>query len=246
MAERSETGGPETWEGKRGLIAGLAIALAVLVLALAAAGFFFGKRDSLPGQLEKLVQGNLDALYLGKLDPAFLRLSGASEEDCRALHEDGLALEADYFCVFWEIAEPSDSLREELTELYKEIYAQARYTVGEAVLQGEDRCKVPVEVRPLDIMQQAAGRLDAGAMDWFFDKYTEDTVSAMDEAAFQAYDAEWAQGIAALVREALAEPGYLEPETVELELRLTDGSWSLPDEGMKELDQLLIFYPDLS
>lgn len=243
MDDRS-TGVPEKRKG-RGLIAGLAIALAVLVL-IAALGLFFGRRDSLPGQLEKLVQGSLDALYLGRFDPAFLRLAGAEEEDCRAIYEDALALEVDYFCCYWEIAEPSDSLREELAQLYKDIYAQARYTVGEAVLQGEDRCTVPVEIRPLDIMQQAAGRLDAGALDWFFDKYTGDVVSAMDEAAFQAYDAEWAQGIIALVREALAEPGYLEPETVELELRLTGGSWALSDEGMKKLDQLMIYYPDLS
>lgn len=231
-------------KSKRGLFAGLAAAAAVLILLTAALGIVWRAGDREPRLLRDLTQSNLDALYLGRFSPSFMRLAGAGEEDCRELYENGLALEADYFCRYWSIEEPTDSFMEELTGLYKEIYAQARYELGEAVFREEGRYTVPVQVWPLDIMQKVSDRLDGGALDALLEKYAGDTAAgAVDEEAYLAYDREWAQGILSLVKEALAEPGYLEPETIELELRLENGSWALSKEGMDELDLLLIYYP---
>lgn len=97
-----------------------------------------------------LVQGDLDALYLGEFNENYLDLTGASEEDCQSAYEQNLSLSADIFARCFGITNLTDDLRSEVEDLYREIYARAHYSVVGAVQIDETHYTVTVNVEPMD------------------------------------------------------------------------------------------------
>ena len=237
-----------------GVIVVLVILLFVLIAGVArpsgspsvSGGGIFGSLFS--GGLEKdlrtLVQGNIDELYQGRSNRDFMQLTGATKADCEAAYLAGIDQELEIFADYWIVDYMPNDLREELTELYKEIYSHAAYTVGEAVEAGDGSYVVRVDIQPIDIMVRVLYRLDDGAMDWFYNKYASDEVDAMTEREYQDYDREWADGIISLFWEEMADLDYMDVQSVEVRLlQDEDGLWMISDESMGEVDECIIYYP---
>ena len=216
-----------------------------LVLALVLALSLAGCGTAMTDASTVLVQGNLDEIYLGKYDPAFLELVNTTEEQAEANYIQGLETEADYFAYYFSIDYMDDTLQDEIVELYKEIYSHSRYEVGEATKVDDSTYGVPVTIYPIDIMQTVYDQADAAIAE-FNASYSDDEMYLIenDEAAYAEYDAAWARMWIQLCRDNLDSIGYLEPQEMVVQVKQdSDGLWTIYDDDFNRIDVAMIYYP---
>ncbi len=242
------TGDPwdlEPKKRKKGGKTALIVIAVVVVLALIGGGALssLGSKD-MTQLVGSLVQGNLDEIYLGRYSDEFMELVGSSQAECEQVYLDGLAQEVDYFLYYWNIESPTEELKSELTELYKEIYSHSRYTVGECSQLDEKTYAVKLDVYPIDIMQQVSDAIDAGGMDWFYEKYADFAPENASQEEYDAWDQDWANGIVDLVRAKLPDIGYTGMESRAIQVvQKEDGHWIMDDGDMSWIDVQMIYYP---
>ena len=210
----------------------------VMALTLTACGGGVTAKDA-----TALVQGNLDEIYLGKFDPEYLELVDITEADARETYEEGLEVEAEVFAYYFDISNMNDEIKAEIIDLYKEIYAWSKYTVGEASKLDESTYAVKVVVSPLDIFVLVDEAFDE-AMEPFYTKYANVDISAMSDDEYNAYDKEWADAVIALCRGKLPEMGYLEDRSLVIQVTLDeDDYWVMSGDDFNSLDEIIIEYP---
>lgn len=219
----------------------LALALAAaMALSLCACSAVLNKLNE--ERMIALVQGNLDELYLGKFDEDYLASVSSTPEDAQLYYEDGLSSRAELFEYFFGIEFPTDEMHKEITELCRQIYSNAKYTVGAASQLDENTVVVKVDVDPIDIYVQMVDDIEAEMAD-FYAKYPDSVVSAMDDAAYMAYDAEWARGIIDLCRKKLDTLSYGDPASVAVQVTLVDDIWCISEDSMTDIETAIITYP---
>ena len=76
-----------------------------------------------------LVKWNLESIYLGEHDPAFISSTRSTEEELDASYEEGIFAEVDFFIYYVDIEYPTEEIRNELAEVYKEIYSKSKFEV---------------------------------------------------------------------------------------------------------------------
>lgn len=210
----------------------------VMVLTLTACGGGVTASDA-----KDLVQGNLDEIYLGKFDPEYLKLVDITEEEARQTYEEGLEVEAEMFAYYFDIYNMTDELKEEIIELYQEIYAQSKYTVGEASKLDESTFAVKVQVSPLDIFELVVDASEE-ALQPFFDKYENMDIASMSDEEYDAYDKEWADAVLDLCWEKLPEMGYGDERSLVIQVTLDeDDYWVMSGDDFNNLDEIIITYP---
>lgn len=219
---------------------GVALCLAlVMVFALTACG----GGGVTASDATKLVQGNLDEIYLGKFDADYMKLVDITEEDAQQTYQEGLEVEAEMFAYYFDIENMTDEIQAEIIELYKEIYAQSKYTVGDASKLDDSTYAVKVVVSPLDIFNLVDEVFDE-ALEPFYNKYAAVDISAMSDDEYAAYDKEWAETIISLCREKLPEMGYLEDRSLVIQVQLDeDDYWVMSGDDFNSLDEIIINYP---
>ncbi|MBQ3010332.1 MAG: hypothetical protein IJD81_03960 [Oscillospiraceae bacterium] len=196
-----------------------------------------------PDDFKLLVQGNLDEIYLGVFDDKYLALVDGSEASAQEIYDEGMAYEAEYFCYYFDVEYPTDAFLQELIDVYKEIYGHSKYKVGDASKLDETTYVVKLTVSPIDIMELVLDAVENGAADSFYDKYANVNVEAMTEAEYQAYDEEWAYMILDILRDQLPNIGYLEEETLAVQIVLENDVWMIGDSDLSTIDSLIIAYP---
>lgn len=190
-----------------------------------------------------LLRGNLDELYLGKFSEEYMELVSSTEADCQTIYEDSMAYEADFFCYYFDIEHPTEAYLAELTELYKEIYSHAKYSVGTASSLDDTTYAVKVSVSPINIIQLMTDEIENGALDEFYGKYTDAQVEAMSEEEYVAYDEEWAALIMDLLKSQMPNIGYQEELTMVVQIVLADDIWQIGDTDLQAVDSCIIAYP---
>jgi len=215
---------------------GVALCLTlVLALALTACGGGFDAAD--------LVQGNLDEIYTGQASDAYLKIVDTTAEEVQQTYLDGLEVEAEVFAYYFDIENMTDEIKAEIIDLYKDIYAQAKYTVGESSKLDDSTYAVKVTVSPLDIFHLVDEDFD-DALQPFYDKYADVDLDAMSDEEYAAFDKEWAEDIIALCREKLPEMGYLEDRALAIQVELDDDDyWVMSGDDFDNLDEIVIDYP---
>ena len=191
-----------------------------------------------------LVQGDLDALYLGEFNENYLDLTGASQEDCQSAYEQNLSLSADTFAQCFGITNLTDDLRGEVKELYREIYARAHYSVGGAAQVDETHYTVTVNVEPMDFFTPVLEGFD-GAMTDFRARWIDYVdISRMTDEQYAAFELDWAQSILAWCRQNLESITYLPVQTVEISVTQgSDGLWSTDADSVQAFDEAVLYYP---
>lgn len=191
-----------------------------------------------------LVQGDLDALYLGEFNENYLDLTGASEEDCQSAYEQNLSLSADIFARCFGITNLTDDLRSEVEDLYREIYARAHYSVVGAVQIDETHYTVTVNVEPMDFFTPVLDGFD-DAMAGFRARWIDYVdVSRMTDEQYAAFELDWAQSVLAWCRRNLDGITYLPVQTVEISVTQDgDGLWSTDADSMQAFDEAVLYYP---
>lgn len=223
----------------RGKTTALILTLALaLLLPLTACGGGLDEEDAMC-----YIQGTLDENYLGKADPDFLELIGSSEEEVEQIYDDSLATEAQFFLdslVESELPqEEYDRLLDELTKMYRQIYAHSKYTVDSASKMDDTTFSVKVTVEPIDIFHLVVDAMNNGAADELNSRYPDQ----MTDEEYLAYEVEWVELFMDVTYEKLPELGHLEPDTRLVQVTLgEDDYWTIPDDDFWALDALIIDY----
>ncbi|MBQ2062103.1 MAG: hypothetical protein II458_05435 [Oscillospiraceae bacterium] len=201
---------------------------------------------ALPNKSEQfsiLVQGNLDEIYLGRANSSYLKLTGSTAEDVAANYEGSLGQEATFFCGYFSIAHPTDQIRSEIVELYRQIYANASYIVGDAVKADDGSYAVSVEIQPLNIMQTAIDGHEE-SLAGFYEKYRDVDSETLSGAELAAYEADWAHAVIGMVRAQLSHITYRDAVTVDVRVSQTEGGfWQMNAEDLQAVDALILYYP---
>lgn len=220
---------------------GKALALTLtlaLLLPLSACGGGLSADDA-----KCYVQGVLDENYLGTADDDFLELIDASPEEVEEVYDGSLETEAQFFLdSFVESELPQqdqEALLEELSTMYRQIYAHSKFTVESASQVDDTTFGVKVTVEPIDIFHLVADELNNGAADELNSRYPD----MMTDEEYLAYELEWVDLFMDLAYKKLPELGYLEPQTLLVQVALGDDDyWTIPDEDFWAVDALVIDY----
>ena len=161
------------------------------------------------------VQGILDENYKGVYDPDFLEL----------------------------IDDLTDELKAEVVDMYKQVYAKAKYTVDTATEVDDGTFGVKVTVEPLDVFDRVAEALWGDTPDARAEALYSQDVDSMTDEEYAAYDAEWCRLVIDLTLEKLPEAEYLEAQSKVVQITLGDDNyWSLDEQDFSDLDWLILDY----
>jgi len=193
---------------------------------------------------ETYVNGVLNELYLGQFDPEYLEMVGISEEQAQLAYENGLDQEAAYFIAIYSIQYPTDELREDLAELYKEIYRHTKFQVEPAQEQEDGSYSVEVKVWPIDIVQQVVSdEATQKAYKEFGEKYAMEKLNAMDKEEYEKADQEYAGMLLKLYQDKLPETGNQDEVSVTVKLEKNEnGYYAIPTEDFTRLNDAVIDY----
>jgi len=202
-----------------------------------------------------LVKGNLDVIYRGVYSSQYLELSGCEESRLKQDYLRALETEAEFFARYWGIldTDPPESygdleadLRQDILLLLKEIYQHSSYEVETASKEDEGSYLVTVQVRPIDIMEQAMTLYENDEyepLNQFWIRNSTTDFNQMSDQEYQDYTYEYGKLIVSLVRDQLPSLNYREPQTLTLRIQTLEGVHSIQKEDWTALDTHLIFYP---
>lgn len=214
-------------------------ALLLAVLLLMSAAGCSAVKDTLA---QTLVQGNFDAVYLNKADDDYLKLVDTDKDGIEELYMDGLEASAEGFAYYFDISYLTDEVEAEIIELYKDILAKTKYTVGDASQVNDTTYAVSVTLEPLDIFELVIDEFDE-LLDRFNEKYSDVDAEALTEEQYMEIDADYAAMVIELVKSKLPEAGYGDPETMLINVECKDDVWSISESSFADFDAKLIVYP---
>ena len=232
--------------------------LAALLLALALCLGLTGCSLLGGGVSEKditaYVQGILDKLYLGQVNPEYLELvEGATEENSLQEYEDGIEAEYEYFAYWFELDTDmvSQENHDRVIGFLKELYQYSSYEVKPATKNSEGNFMVEVVVEPIDVLAQVNDQMETYAQQWNTDMeaaYIEADGDNMSEETFNAFledwENRWVEGILDMGYAAMDDLGYLDAESLVVQVRLdeSDNMYQLQQSDFDNLDMLILAY----
>lgn len=205
---------------KKALVTGLVAVMMVVNLAGC------GKFDAVA-----YVESCLDLLTKGETEQ-YMKMTGRSKEQAESDYEsniDAMMTEMDQFNL-------SDELSNSYRQLFKDVYAKAKYTVKDAEkMDDKDGYYVTVEI------EQMTGLFN-GIQEELMTEFTEwansfdaDTYPTEDEMYEQMY-----QMMYDLMSARLDSITYNDPQEVVVEVIGEDNVYSISDGSMTELDEALL------
>lgn len=207
---------------------------AVLCLGvLAGCGSSFSAAD--------LVQGNLDLIYLNKYTEDYLKSVDLTASQADEQYEAGIAVEVDYFSTYFELVLEScdESIEPQLIEMYHQIYDHSKYEVG-GVSKNGDTYLVELTVYPIDIMQKVVEEDLDGFLTTWSERISAGEIDVNDEAALETA---WAQSVIDLVSARISTIGYLDAETISVQVvKNEEGVYTIDDSDFSRIDSLIISY----
>lgn len=217
---------------KKTRLAALCGILLLGLLTLSACGGFDAKT---------LLQGNLDVIYLGVYDQDYLNMVEMTEEEAEASYNEGIGNEAAYFCDYFDVDWDALTIaaQQDILDMYKQIYQHSKYEVGE-VTRSSDTYLVELTVYPMDIIQKF--------VDEDSDSFLDSWQHRMDAGEFDLYTDEefaraWSHEIVTLISARLDNIGYLDPETIPVQIdQDDDGHYVITDNGFRRIDELILAY----
>lgn len=190
------------------------------------------------------VKGCMDSRYLGQVDDEYLKNIDISKQAILDSYEDNLAFEAELFFIKFDIA--SDSIdsgyKEEVIELYRTILSKSKYEIGNTVKSG-DNYLVSVTIYPIDVFKQLVEEDRNDFLDKWNNRYDSGEFDSKNDSEIAV---EWANSILGLVRDRADKIGYLEPETISVqvvpETTGNDLRYTISDNDATRIDGLVIYY----
>lgn len=219
---------------------GILCALLGVMLVMASCGSLFEDLMGTGPSKDKYVQYSMDSIFLNKHAQEYIDMLGDSSvtvEDCEKDYYDGLKVEADYFMDYYDISGVSDETVERIVNMYDKIYAKSKYEVG-SVVKNDTAHLVSVTIYPIDILQKANEYIDK-----FIDDFAaKSEAGEFDDLTDEEYEEIWADGIISLIEQRLDDIGYLDPETISVQVVETSTDFKIDDSDWERIDMLMISY----
>lgn len=205
---------------KKALVTGLVAVMMVVNLAGC------GKFDA-----AAYVESCLDLLTKGETEQ-YMKMTGRSKEQAESDYEsniDAMMTEMDQFNL-------SDELSNSYRQLFKDVYAKAKYTVKDAEkMDDKDGYYVTVEIEQMtDLFNGIQEELMTEFTEWA-NSFDADTYPTEDEMYEQMY-----QMMYDLMSARLDSITYNDPQEVVVEVIGEDNVYSISDGSMTELDEALL------
>ncbi len=197
------------------------------------------------------IQGLMDETYLGKFSEEYMKSVNIDLEEAEKTYRNSLEVEFQYLANAFELDQEylSEEVYEDALDLLADIYQNARYEVKPAT-KTEKGFAVEVVVQPYDIVAVIYEEYMEDYGKTFNEKYTDYTaekIQAMSDTQYEdfltEYENDWASGILQLFRDHAAEGGYLDAESIIIQLAPdTDGLYTISDNDFSNLDALILAY----
>ena len=189
----------------------------------------------------ELVKNNLDLIYLNQYTDDYLTRVGLDKEQADQEYEDGLEVEAEYFASTFDIDLDicGDEIRQQIIDLYRQIYTHSKYEVGAESRSG-DTYLVQLTVYPIDIFQKVN---DEDAEAFLADMQERADAGEFVNMTDDEYEVVWAQAIIDMVSARIDSIGYLDPQTISVQVvKGEDNVYVIDDSDFNRIDSLIISY----
>ena len=235
---------------KRTVTRALALVLATLMLLVSVSCSLLSGED----RVTRLVQGNLDQVYLGEYDDDYLALVDLTAEQAEEEYQTGLRYEAEFFAYYFGILTEEESfdaldpaLQQDIIDLYDEIYSHSRYEVEPSVRQRDGSYTVKVRIEPIEIMVQATEVYESDGYQPLVDYFAESSEldwATMTEEDYWADTNRYGALVVSLVRSLLPELRYGEEKSQVIQVDETeDGYLQINGDDFAIFDEYVITYP---
>lgn len=226
--------------------AALALALSLCAGLAACGGETVETKGFTEHDAEVYVDGLITENYLGQAEEDYLELVNIHADDVESLYDSALDMDVEYFLYMYDIDYPTDELREEIKELYREIYSFTKYEVVSAAAQEDGSFSVKLNVYPIDTAQMVSEAMN-DATEKFYEKYPQDQVNALRDSEYEALDKEWGRLILDLYQEALKETGNMTERSISVQVEQnSDGLYAINADDFSRLDALIIDYTNMA
>ena len=204
----------------------------------------------------KCVQVEMDATYKGDFKEFMDFYSNVTTEDAKAQYDSKIEYEASYFMDMYGVPsvedtsvsmEPSEMQAKQARDLYKDIYAQADYSITSSSKQDDGTFAVKVTVKPMDIIKLVDDNFDAG-FQAFWTKFDAVDTDSMSEDEFKDWYAnvfatEYYDTLLDVLEAQIPNIGYLEEKNIVIQVQQSeDESLFISNEDFSNLDWLIIDY----
>ena len=189
----------------------------------------------------ELVKNNLDLIYLNQYTDDYLTRVGLDKEQADQEYESGLEVEAEYFANTFDIDLDicGDEIRQQIIDLYRQIYTHSKYEVGSQSRNG-DTYLVQLTVYPIDIFQKVN---DEDSEAFLADMQERADAGEFVNMTDDEYEVVWAQAIIDMVSARIDSIGYLDPQTISVQVvKGEDNVYVIDDSDFNRIDSLIIAY----
>ena len=202
--------------------------------------------DPMEENVSLYIQGELDATYLGKVDPAYVEVvEDLTEEEAQEKYANNLAAEAEFLLAFLGVEMPTEAVSQRAAELAGEIYTHARYTVSEAERLKNGDITAEVTVSPIEVLYLVTQETSDAVLAAVIEEsgLSEEELMFLSEEDYQALDEQYAMGMLDALEEQLPNLTYGKDQTILLQMTQDgDGYYALETNGLQMLDTVMIDY----
>lgn len=182
----------------------------------------------------------LDNLYYD--DPTEVIAQGiGTEEEAAALN--GKLVQSNLDTMFSE-KDISDELYEEYRQLYKDLYAGVKYTVGEAAEVDEETFEVAVTYQKMHVFVNAMSAFE-GKIDELVTTWTDSVLAGGEIPTDEQMNEELFITLKNCMKEALANATYDDAETMTIKVELVDDTWTPNGDDIEKLSESLFDFEGL-
>ena len=226
--------------GKRMLAAGLAAGL-LAALAACGVGGVTAKDAS------TYIQGDLDATYKGICSQDYIDLvEDMTEADAEEMYQSNIEWEAENLMYYLAINFPDDAVTARAQELVKEIYSNAKYTVGNASKMDNGDYAVEVVISPIEVLSLMEDNLWDDHWNEVLSQNgvtAQEQIDAMSDEEYTVLESQYGMLMLDEVEALMSELTYGEDQSVMLQLKKDDeGYYSPVSTGYQKLDEIMIDY----
>ena len=192
------------------------------------------------------VQGELDAVYLGKVNQEYLDVvEGMTEEDAKEKYEHNLEAEAQILLQYLGVEMPTDEVNQRAQDVVAEIYSHAKYTVADAEKLKSGDIASEVTVSPIEILhlitQDTADEVLTNVVEQA--GLSNEQLANISDADYQKLDEMYAMGLLDKLEGLMPQLSYGTDQVVMLQMKKDDnGYYSLMESGIQKVDEVMIDY----
>lgn len=188
-----------------------------------------------------LVKNNLDLIYLDQYSDEYLKKVNLDKAQAEQQYQEGLNVEADVFANLFNIELDScdDAVKEQILALYRQIYSHSKYEVGTESRNG-DTYLVQLTVYPIDIFAKV---IEEDVEEFGNTMQSREAAGEFADLTDAEFEAVWAQAVIDMVSGHLNSIGYLDAQTISVQVvQDDDGAYSIDSSDFQRIDSLMIAY----